>query len=360
MSRVLVLVGTQKGAFLLWSDAERRQWEVEGPLLRGWEVTTLAWDSRTAAIWGGVSSYVYGATVHVSRDLGKSWEQVEKGPAYGEEAGRRLERIWTVVPGRADEPGLLWAGVAEAGLFRSEDGGETWSGVPGLNDHPTREEWSPGAGGMCCHTLVRDPVDARRMWAGISAVGVFRSDDDGATWTPRNEGVPRVSPSEKFPEIGSCVHKIVVSPVVPDLLYQQNHAGVFRSRDGADSWERIEQGVPCSFGFPMVMHPHDPDTLFVIPQESDEYRFFPQSRAAVYRTRDGGDSWHALTAGLPEEPVVQGVLRGAMATDSLASCGVYFGTTGGEVFYSADAGESWARMPCRLPRISSVAAVVLD
>lgn len=361
MSRVLVLVGTAKGAFLCWSDESRREWRVEGPLLKGWEVNDLRVDLRSGepVIWAAVGSYVYGPTVRVSRDLGRTWTQVENGPAYPADAARKLERVWTVVPGRPKEPDVLWAGVAEAGLFVSRDGGESWSELPGLNEHPTRKAWSPGAGGLCCHTIVHDPADPKRSWVGISAVGVFRSDDGGETWQVKNQGLPIAVPDQDHPEVGTCVHKMVIAPDEPNRLYQQNHQGVFRSLDAGDTWERIENGLPSTFGFPMVMHPHDSRTLYVLPLESDEYRFFPGGLVAVYRSRDGGDSWHRLAAGLPAAHGYTGVLRGAMAADGLDRCGVYFGTSSGQLFASADEGETWQAMPGLLPRISSVTAVVL-
>ena len=360
MSQVLVMVGTQKGAFFCWSDEARRSWRVEGPLLKGWEVNDLQLDLRGGGpvVWAAVGHHVYGATVQHSRDLGRTWTQVENGPRYAEDAGRTLERVWTVVPGRQDEPEVLWAGVAEAGLFESRDGGESWREVPGLNEHPTRPSWQPGAGGLCAHTVLLDPVDDRRMWVGISAVGVFRSDDGGESWQVRNEGLPIAVPDKDHPEVGSCVHKMVVAPDRPSRLYQQNHQGVFRSDDGGDAWERIEDGLPSRFGFPIALHPDDSKTLYVLPLESEEYRFFPDGRMTVYRSRDGGDSWQPLTSGLPADGYT-GVLRNAMAVDGLGPCGIYFGTTGGQLFASHDEGESWQAMPGLLPRIASVTAAVL-
>jgi hypothetical protein len=360
MSRILVMAGTGKGAFFWWSDERRRSWRLEGPLLKGWEVNDLVVDLRGGepVVWAAVGHYVYGATVQRSRDLGRTWTQIEDGPRYAEEAGRKLERIWRVQPGRADEPDELWAGVAEAGLFVSRDGGESWREVAGLNDHPTRPSWQPGAGGLCCHTILLDPADRRRMWVAISAVGAFRSDDGGATWQVRNQGLPIAVPAEAHPEVGSCVHKMVVAPDDPRRLYQQNHQGVLRSADAGDTWERIEDGLPSRFGFPMVMHPADSRTLYILPLESDEYRFFPGGAMAVYRSRDGGDSWQPLATGLPADGYT-GVLRNAMAVDALDPCGVYFGTSGGQLFASADEGESWHALPGLVPRISCVSVAVV-
>ncbi len=361
MRRVLVMVGTRKGAFFCWSDEDRRDWRIEGPLHPGWEVTTLAIDPRgEPTLWAGLTSDVYGAHIQASSDLGSTWRQIEAGPGYEEGAGRRLERIWTLVPGHASEPDVLWAGVAEAGLFVSRDRGVHWQEVKGLNDHSTRPAWGPGAGGLCLHTLLVDPSSPQRMWAAISAVGAFRSDDGGENWQLRNEGLPIAVADPDHPEVGSCVHKMVLAPDAPDTLFQQNHQGVFRSHDAGDHWERIEEGIPSTFGFPMVMHPRDSDTLFVVPLESDEYRYLLEGRLRVYRTRDGGDRWQELQAGLPTTPHYTGVLRGAMSTDSLDPCGVYFGTTAGQVFWSADEGEQWGVLPCTLPRISSVTAAVIE
>lgn len=360
MSEVVVMVGTRKGAFFCRSDAARERWSVEGPMFKGWEVGNFLYDTRgEPTLYAAVGHYVYGPTVQISRDLGASWTQVEDSPRYPPDAGRKVNRLWCIAPDREDRPERLYAGVDEAGLFVSEDAGEHWREVPGLNDHPTRGGWMPGAGGLCCHRVIADPQAPGRLWVGISAVGVLRSDDDGESWMVRNAGVPIAAPNEDYPEIGSCVHALVQAPDAPGRLYQQNHRGVFRSDDAGDSWRRIENGLPSSFGFPIVLHPHDPQTLFTVPLESDEYRLTPGGRMAVYRTRDGGESWRALGEGLPET-CYTAVLRHAFDADSLDPCGLYVGTTGGTLHYSRDGGESWHDMPCSLPRIQSVHAVVLE
>ncbi|MEM8932971.1 MAG: exo-alpha-sialidase [Acidobacteriota bacterium] len=360
MHDVLVMIGTRKGAFFLWSDRERQTWRVDGPLLKGWDVSCLEVDRRgEPTLYAGVGHYVYGATIHRSTDWGATWTQLEARPTYAEGSGATLERIWSITPGRPTEPDVLYAGIADAGLFRSTDHGESWQGFDGLNQHATRSSWGPGAGGLCCHTVLLDPDNLDRLWVGISAVGAFRSDDGGATWQLKTDGLSIVSPSEEHAGVGSCVHRMVLDPEQPDHLFQQNHQGVYRSTDGGDRWQAIETGLPSRFGFPMVMHPRDGRTLYTVPLESDEYRMAIDGRLAVYRTRDAGDSWSACRDGLPEH-CYQGVLRGAMSVDTLDPCGVYLGTTGGEVYWSADEGDTWQAIPCRLPRIGSVTAVVLE
>ena len=359
MPRVVLMVGTRKGAFFYESDEHRRQWRMRGPYFKGWEVGYLQADPRHGnRLWAAVGSYVYGPNLQVSDDLGETWKQIEAGPAYEGDSGRKLNRIWCVEPGPVDQPEVLYAGVDEAGLFRSRDGGDSWHEVLGLNEHESRAEWSPGAGGLCCHTVVQDPENRERLWVGISAVGVFRSDDGGGSWAPKNEGLPIVIEGKEFKDVGTCVHRLALLPGVSGGLVQQNHQGVFRSDDGADSWRRIETGLPSRFGFPMVVHPRD-GSFFVIPLESDEYRFAPDGKLAVYRSRDGGESWTRHSEGLPQEGFYSGILRHAMTTDGLESAGIYFGSTGGELFYSADGGETWQTLPGHLPRIQSLQALVL-
>ena len=366
MSSVTLLAGTRKGAFLVESDGDRTEWTVRGPLLKGWEVSDLVLDLRDGAgdgapgrLHAAVGHVVYGPTIHRSDDFGETWEQVEGTPAYPEDAERELDQVWRIEPGRADEPDTLYAGVAEAGLFVSRDGGDTWDEVPGLNEHGTRPDWMPGAGGLCCHTILHDPNDADRMWVGISAVGVFRTDDGGESWQPKNTGVEVVDPDLAEGGVGSCVHGLVLDPTDPGRLYQQNHRGVYRSTDAGDTWEPAGDGLPSTFGFPIAMHPRDPETLYTVPLESDEYRMSLDGQPAVYRTTDGGDSWTGHTEGFPEDSWLT-VLRQAMTVDDLDPAGVYVGTTGGRIFSSRDEGETWAAIDCHLPRIFSLRAVVVD
>lgn len=345
---VLVIVGTEKGAFLCRSDRDRRQWEIEGPLFKGWRVTASA-RTPDGRFLLGTASQVYGSTLQASTDL-KTWRQIDKAPAYPEGGDRKLNQIWTMrSAGRR-----LWAGVDEAGLFVSDDDGDCWRPVSGLNEHPTRRGWFPGAGGLCAHAVLVHPERPDRVWCGISAVGVFRSDDGGITWEPKNEGVRCMSPDREFPGIGFCVHGLALDPERPDTLYRQDHSGMYVSRDGGDSWVRNENGLPSWFGFPVATDRRG-SAIYSFPLESDEYRVPVGGRCRVYRSRDKGESWEALENGLPQGFYYGSVLRGAMAVDGLDPAGVYVGSTSGDVFISADAGESWQTLPCRLPRVLSVA-----
>jgi photosystem II stability/assembly factor-like uncharacterized protein len=354
-----LLVGTEKGLFILDSDDRRERWHVRGPEHKGWQVYSLLADTRpaTPAIYAGLSSFVYGSHLQRSDDGGRTWTAIETGPRFPEGSSRELKQIWSIKPG--PEPGSLWAGVADAALFQSPDGGRTWRLNEGLEHHRTRDQWVPGGGGLCLHTIALDPRDPDRGFVGISAVGMFRTDDGGRSWALKNVGVGPVSEEErpKYPEVMRCVHKFVQDPIDPAVLYQQNHVGVFRSRDAGDSWERIEEGLPTGFGFPMVMHPHKPRTLFIVPQESDQFRMFPGGEPGVYRTDDGGDHWLRTHQGLPE-PSFGGVLRNSMTVDAHDQPGVYFGTSGGEVYASLDEGASWRRLPGSFPRVEALAALV--
>ncbi len=344
---VTVMVGTDRAAFLYRSDAARKTWALQGPLFKGWKVTTGARDAR-GRYFAATASEVYGPAIHVSDDL-VNWRQIEKGPAWPKGSDRKLKQVWTIVPaGRR-----IYAGVDDAGLFVSEDAGESWGPVEGLNEHPTRPSWFPGAGGLCLHAILVDPRNPDRIWCGISAVGVFRSDDGGRTWRTRNQGVKLVIEDKEHKDIGCCVHGLVADPDDADVIYRREHTGMFRTRDGGDRWERIENGLASWYGFPVAMD-HRSKALYVIPLESDEYRTPVEAKLRVYRSRDSGDSWEPLTRGLPQEHAYMGVLRGALAVDDLAPCGVYFGTTAGTVFASGDAGETWKQLAGTLPRVLSL------
>ncbi len=348
---VLAIVGTDRAAFLYRSDNARRSWRIEGPLFKGWKVTATA--RLASGRWiAATASEVYGPALHVSEDL-SDWRQIDKGPAWSKDGDRKLNQIWRIVP--AGE--RIYVGVDDAGLFRSDDGGETWVGLEGLNEHATRSAWYPGAGGLCAHAVVVDPGNPDRIWCGISAVGVFRSDDGGRTWHPKNQGVKVVIEDKTQKEIGFCVHGLVGDPDDPDTLYRREHTGMFRSRDAGETWKRTEEGLPSQFGFPIAMDRSTKD-LFVVPLESDEYRIPVDAKLRVYRSRDGADSWEPLSRGLPQEHAYMGVLRSALDVDHLDPCGVYVGTTSGSVFVSNDAGDSWRELPGTLPRVLCVSVHV--
>ncbi|HEX6211452.1 MAG TPA: exo-alpha-sialidase [Methylomirabilota bacterium] len=349
--RVVTLVGTEKGAFLCKSDADRREWTIEGPIFKGWRVTASA---RTPAgrYLLATASQVYGPGLHSSQDL-ETWKPVERAPTYPEGGDRKLNQIWTLTC----TPDRHYAGVDVAGLFTSDDDGASWAPVPGLNDHPTRASWFPGAGGLCAHVVLVDPRRPERIWCGMSAVGVWRTDDGGTTWQPKNQGVRCVIEDEKVPEIGYCVHGLAQDPDNADVIYRQDHAGMYRSRNAGDTWDKIETGLPSWFGFPIGIDRRTRH-LFAVPLESDEYRMPVGGRFAVYRSRNGGDSWEPLTRGLPQEPSYTSVLRGALDVDGLDPAGVYIGSSQGDVFVSADGGDDWLRLPCRLPRVLSVRTYV--
>ena len=353
--RVVLLVGTRKGAFVLEADGERKDWEMRGPLCEGFPIHDMAFDPKTGRSWAAGGSPWYGATVFRSDDLLEHWEQSSAGLAYaaGEDA---LTTVWSIQPAR----GSLYAGVEPAGLFRSDDGGETWSHVSGLRDHPSRPEWQPGNGGLILHTIVPHTTDRDRMWVGISSVGTFETRDGGASWTTRNRGVRTGFTPGAEPEFGQCVHKIAQVSGEPEHLIQQNHSGVYRTTDGGESWEDANTGLPSTFGFPVRTHPRDTGTAWVVPLNGDDRgRYMPDGAAAVWRTRDGGDSWQRFSDGLPQQHAYLGVLREAMDVDRLDPVGVYFGTSNGELWASADEGESWRQIAAHLPDIWSVDAAVI-
>jgi photosystem II stability/assembly factor-like uncharacterized protein len=359
---VLVLVGTMKGAFLVRSNATRLRWETGGPWFPGQAVYALAYDARAnrRRLWAGTGSMHWGAVLRSSDDFGKTWTNPEAANVrFPTESGVSLKQIWQIRPGRADEPDTLYCGVEPAALFESHDAGSTWSLNRGLFDHPHRPMWQPGGGGLCLHTIVPDPGDRRRLTVAISTGGVYRSDDGGRSWQVKNQGVRADFMPDKYPEFGQCVHKIVVHPSRPERLFLQNHWGLYRSDDRGDTWRDIANGVPSDFGFAMVMHPHDPDTVYIVPIESDEFRCTPEGKLRVYRTRDGGASWEALTRGLPQKDALETVLRDAMAADPLNPAGIYFGTRSGQLWGSNDGGTSWSLIRSGLPPIVCVRAVVV-
>lgn len=350
-----VFVGTRKGLFRLVRDPWGA-WSVRGPTLEGWEVSSLWVDSAGRRVLAGTSHFVYGTTIRESLDGGETFREIETSPAYAASRGLAMNRIWRIVQSRHDSQ-RFWAGVDEAGLFASADGGVTWHENAGLGEHPTRPSWFPGNGGLCLHSIVEHPHDPRRMWVAISAVGAFRTDDGGETWKVLPEGIPGVPTDVGAVDHGTsrCVHRLVLDGHDPDRLFMQYHGGVFRSTNGGDSWHRIERGLPTNFGFPMVQLRDG--TLMVIPLVSDEQRYTQSGRLEVYRSSDAGESWVGARVNDPDDPTFTNVLRDAMCVDDGTPQGAYFGTTMGDVFMSLDRGSSWERPPGRFPRISTVRSV---
>ena len=354
--RILLLVGTKKGAFIIESGRDRRSWSVRGPECAGYPIHDISHDPATGTLFAGGGSPWYGPTVFRSNDLGLTWVQSSDGLTY-DEARPKVSAVWNVTAAH----GAVHAGIGPAGLFRSEDGGRTWSHVQGLTNHPSRSTWQPGAGGLILHTILPHPTDQARMWVGISAVGTFETRDGGLTWEPRNRGVRADFLPDPHPETGQCVHKLVMAAKEPEHLYQQNHCGVYRTLNGGLEWQEITAGLPSQFGFPMVSHPRDPRTAWTIPLNGDDQgRYMPGGHTAVWRTHDGGDSWLRGDEGLPHEHAYLSVLREAMARDVLEPVGVYFGTSTGQLYGSRDGGASWASIAATLPPIWSVEAVLVD
>jgi photosystem II stability/assembly factor-like uncharacterized protein len=349
----VILVGTRKGLFTLEGGDDRREWELEGPHLKGWEVFHATVDPRDGTLFAATNNWVYGATVHRSKDRGQNWERSDS-PGLPEDSELKVEKSWHVEPGPAAEPATVYLGAAPGVLFRSGDGGATFEVNRGVLGHPTRERWNPGAGGMCCHSIQVDPSDPRVMYIGISAAGVFRSEDGGETWTPANKGTAAdFMEDDKYPEVGQCVHKVLVHPARPERLWQQNHCGVYRSDDRGESWQRLDgNGLPSDFGFPLALDPADPDVAYVVPEEGAENRVTPGGRLGVYRTSDGGASWELHADGLPE-PAFAAVLREGMSFDGSA---VYLGTQSGSVFVLPREDGTWVEAASQLPPVLSVEA----
>ncbi len=362
---VMILAGTMKGAFVLRSDPSRQNWDVGGPYFPGRAIYALTYDDRNGRnrLWAAVNSSYWGSYLSSSDDFGKTWTEPEAyGVKFPEGADNAVKQIWQIALGHPDEPDTLYCGVEPAALFKSTDAGETWSLVQGLYDHPHRSQWMPGGGGLCLHTILPDPSNSQRVFVAISTGGVYRTDDGGENWQPRNQGVRAqfLPPDQQYPEWGQCVHKIAFHPSNPKRMFLQNHWGLYKSEDGGDSWTDVAKGVPSDFGFALEVDPNDPASFFIIPLESDEFRCTPEGKLRVYRTNADGNSWNALSNGLPQENALETVLRDGLAADDLKPTGLYFGTRSGKLFGSRDAGESWNAIMESLPPVVSVKTAVVQ
>jgi photosystem II stability/assembly factor-like uncharacterized protein len=386
MSGVRVLVGTRKGAFVMTSDGKREKWDISGPHFGGWEIYHLKGSPVDPnRLYASQSSGWFGQIIQRSSDGGKTWETPggEKMPAPGPPpaglsnkfaydvspaTGKPLtthqwydgtqhpwefKRVWHLEPSLTD-PDTVYAGVEDAALFRSTDGGKSWNELSGLRGHGTGPKWQPGAGGMCLHTIVLDPSNPGRIFIAISAAGAFRTDDGGKTWKPINQGLRSEHIPDPKAEVGHCVHRIAMHRSRPGVLFMQKHWDVMRSDNAGDSWKEVSGNLPTDFGFVIDVHAHEPETIYVVPIKTDSEHYPPEGKLRVYRSRTGGNEWEALTKGLPQRDCYVNVLRDAMAIDSLDKCGVYFGTTGGQVYASANAGDTWAPIVRDLPAVVSV------
>src|SRR5687768_11754050 len=389
MRSVRVLVGTRKGAFILTSDGTRKQWDVSGPHFAGWEIYHLKSSPvEPNRIYASQTSSWFGQIIQRSDDGGKTWYQpgtppgepttTPEGFPKGEsnkfvydtspETGKPLtthqwydgtqhpwefKRVWHLEPSLND-PDVVYAGVEDAALFRTSDGGQTWQELPGLRNHGTGSKWQPGAGGLCLHTILLDPVQRDRMFIAISAAGAFRTDDGAKTWQAINQGLRSEYIPDPKAEVGHCVHRIAMHPSKPDVLFMQKHWDVMRTDNAGESWREVSGNLPSDFGFVIDVHAHEPETIYVVPIKSDSEHYPPDGQLRVFRSRSGGEEWEALTAGLPQRDCYVNVLRDAMTVDSLDPCGIYFGTTGGQVYGSSDGGDHWTPIVQNLPSVLSV------
>jgi photosystem II stability/assembly factor-like uncharacterized protein len=365
MSGVRVLVGTRKGAFVLTSDEKRARWDVSTPHFGGWEIYHLKGSPADPnRIYASQSGDWFGQQIQRSDDGGKTWEPVDNKFVYDGETGTHqwydgtphpweFKRVWHLEPSLTD-PDTVYAGAEDAAIFRTTDGGKSWSELSALRRHSTGSQWAPGAGGLCLHTILIDPRDQTRLFVAISAAGAFRSDDAGASWKPINRGLKSEGIPDPNAEVGHCVHRMTMHPTRPGVLFMQKHWDIMRTDDAGESWREVSGNLPTDFGFVIDVHAHEPETLYVVPIKSDSEHYPPDGKLRVYRSRSGGNEWEALTNGLPQRDCYVNVLRDAMAVDTLDSCGVYFGTTGGQVYASADAGDTWAPIVRDLPPVVSV------
>ncbi len=365
MSGVRVLVGTRKGAFILTADGKRDRWDVSGPHFGGWEIYHLkASPADPNRIFAAQSSGWFGQIMQRSSDGGKTWETVGNKFAYDGPTGTHqwydgtphpweFAKVWHVEPSPTD-PDTVYAGVEDAALFRSTDGGQTWHELAGLRTHSTGSLWQPGAGGMCLHTILLDPKTPGRIFVAISSAGSFRSDDGGTTWRPINKGLKSEGIPDPTAEVGHCVHRIAMHRSRPGTLFMQKHWDVMRSDNAGETWQEVSGNLPSDFGFPIDVHAHEPETVYVVPIKSDSEHYPPDGKLRVYRSRTGGNEWEPLTDGLPQRHCYVNVLRDAMAVDALDPCGVYFGTTGGQVFCSPNGGDRWTPIAEHLPSVVAV------
>ena len=365
MSSVRVLVGTKKGAFILTSDGARKKWDVSGPHFPGWELYHIKGSPVDSnRLYASQSSGWFGQTMQRSDDGGKNWQTVGNQFTYDGVPGTHqwydgtphpweFKRVWHLEPSLTD-PDTVYAGVEDAAMFRTTDGGATWHELSGLRQHGSGPHWAPGAGGMCLHTIIIDPTNHNRIYIAISAAGAFRSEDGGKSWKPINQGLRSNHIPDPTAEVGHCVHHIAMHPSRPNTLFMQKHWDVMRTDNAGDSWQEVSGNLPTDFGFVVDVHAHEPETVYVVPITSDSHHFVMDGKLRVYRSRTGGNEWEALSSGLPQENCYVNVLRDAMAVDSLDSCGIYFGTTGGQVYGSADAGDHWAPIMRDLPSVLSV------
>ena len=381
--KVMVFVGTSKGGFIFTSDPKRKKWQMSDILFKSWNVMHMQLDKRDHRLHAAVSHNVYGPVTQYSDDFGQTWTQAKQVPviprpsasgrppstveeAFRSEGGQsittpeKMIKVWNITPGRKEEPNVLYAGAQPASLFVSHDRGETWSINEGLFDHPHRGNFFPGNGGFALHTILLDPMNLMRRYIAISSGGCYRTDDGGQTWNPFNKNVRADFHPDKFPEYGQCVHKMTMHPSMPNLLYQQNHCGVYRSDNAGEDWIDIGEGkLPSRFGFPVAVHPTDPKTVYVVLEESDEFRMSVDGRFSVWRSRNAGESWERMSKGLPERAHLD-ILREAMATDTFEDAGIYIGSNTGQLFYSRDSGDSWDLLADFLPPIQSVEAAVVE
>mgnify|MGYP000937840060 CR=1 FL=1 len=370
MKQVRVLVGTKKGAFLLTSDEKRRQWQVSEPLFGGWEIYHIKGSPvNPNRLYASQTSDWFGQVIQRSDDGGKTWNAVGNQFVYEGETGTHqfydgtqrpweFKKVWYLQPSLS-EAETVYAGVEDAALFVSKDGGSTWQELPGLRK-AKGQLWQPGAGGLCLHTILLDPVNLERIYVAISAAGAFRTQDGGQTWQPINKGLRS---DYKLPDpdadVGHCVHSLALHPSRPEVLFMQKHWDVLRSDNAGEAWHEVSGNLPSDFGFPIAVHAHEPETVYVVPIKSDSEHFPPDGKLRVYRSRSGGNDWQALTDGLPQKDCYVNVLRSALAVDTLEECGIYFGTSGGQVYVSADSGDHWETITANLPPVLSVEVQVL-